>query len=52
MWGGKRKGSGRKKLNNVAYSIRIDKNSLSELKKRAQEANLSVGLYIAKMLNL
>lgn len=51
-WGGKRKGSGRKKLNNVVYSIRIDREALTELKKRAKDANISVGLYITRELNL
>lgn len=51
-WGGKREGCGRKKLDNVAFNARMNVKALSNLKKRAKAANLSIGLYIEKELNL
>ena len=53
-WGGKREGSGRKKVvqdRAILYAA-IERAALNELKRRAKEANKTIGAYVTEALNL
>lgn len=53
-WGGKRDGSGRKRVvqDGAVLYCRLEQKALSELKRRAREASKSVGQYITTELGL
>ena len=51
-WGGKREGAGRKKIGNAILYARMNKCAVEDLKQRAKDANLAVGTYLVRELNL
>lgn len=53
-WGGRRPGSGRKKLHDkyVKFSVYMSDAEAQELKRRAKDMNMSVSIFIRTFLHL